>query len=67
MIHKGEDLDAHPLSAVCYGEELFLQTHYGTFVDTHQGRVLARWKHRGDWQKVAFERVGAEAGHGGEL
>ena len=67
VIHKGEELDAHPLSAVCYGEELFLQTHYGTFVDTHQGRVLARWKHRGDWQKVAFERVGAEAGHGGEL
>jgi len=65
-IHKGEDQDSAPLSAVCYGETLFLETHYGTFADAHAGRVLARWANRGDWQKIAFERAGEDA-RAGEL
>lgn len=56
VIQASPEQDAAPLSAVCYGEDVFLMTSYHTFVDVADGNVLARWQDRGDWQRLAFER-----------
>ena len=66
VIHKGEELDAHPLSAVCSARRCSCRRTTGPS-RTRTRAASSRGGHRGDWQKVAFERVGAEAGHGGEL
>jgi len=66
-IHKGPAADGDAMSAVCYGDEAFLKAHTGTFVDVHDGRAMARWPHRGDWQTLAFERVVEPEARGGEL
>lgn len=55
-LFKGPEEDKSPLSAVCYGDAVFLLAHTRNFVDVNDGRAMARWRHRGEWQKLALER-----------
>ena len=63
MLFKAPDHDDAPLSALCYGDAAYLLAHTRNFVDVSDGAAYARWRHRGDWQSLAFERAAAAPGH----
>ena len=63
MLFKALDHDDAPLSALCYGDAAYLLAHTRNFVDVSDGAAYARWRHRGDWQSLAFERAAAAPGH----